>query len=247
MDNADAILRVVHLEKWIGERKVLADVSLDVGAGGGLAVLGPNGAGKTTLLKLVAGLWTPTRGEVWRFGERVGEEGRPDPRVGLIGHQSFLYPALTALENLAMYARLYGLGHPEARAWAALEHFGLSWSARDPVRTFSRGMKQRLALARAWIHGPRLLLLDEPYAGLDLPGQQLLDEWLEEHRQRGGARLVITHNAGEALRVSDAVTILIRGRLVWWSEAQGLSVEALTGEYQRWLSKGGIGVSVNSG
>jgi ABC-type multidrug transport system ATPase subunit len=247
MGNAEPVLRVKHLEKWIGERRVLADVSLEVGAGGGLAILGPNGAGKSTLLKVVAGLWSPSGGEVWRFGAPMADEARPDPRVNLVGHHSFLYPALSGLENLEIYGRLYKIGRPRERALAALERFGLGWSSRDPVRTYSRGMKQRLTLARAWMCQPQLLLLDEPYVGLDLPGQRLLDDWLEEHRLGGGARLVITHYPEEAVRISDAVAILIRGQLVWWSATAGLSADALIQEYSGWLAKGGMAVSVNSG
>ncbi|MBX5467596.1 MAG: heme ABC exporter ATP-binding protein CcmA [Firmicutes bacterium] len=231
-----------HVQKRIGERWVLSDVSVVLGAGRALAVLGPNGAGKSTLLRVAAGLWSPSGGMVYRFGRRgTPDHTASDPRVGLVGHQSFLYPALTALENLMVYGRLYGLSRPKVKAEAALERFGLRWSANEPLKTFSRGMKQRLSLARAWLSDPELLLLDEPFSGLDLEGQELLTGWLAEHRRRGGAQLLITHSVEEALKVGDAVAILMRGRLVWWGSRDAADEDGLRVRYREWLSKGGIG------
>ena len=234
----DVLLRALHLEKKIGGKVVLRDVSLEVGGQGALAILGPNGAGKTTLLRILSGVWGPTQGELWRFGQKVDKEGRSDPRIGYLGHQSFLYPTLSALDNLTFYAKLWGLDRPSVRAANALKQVGLTWSQTDPVKTYSRGMLQRAAIARVLLTQPKLLLLDEPYTGLDLAAQEFLDTTLRSFQTAGGAIILITHNVHEAIRVSQAVTILVRGRLVWWSDTQGWNAERLALEYQKWLGGG---------
>ncbi len=234
----DIVVRALHLEKKIGDKVVLRDVSLEVGTFGSLAILGPNGAGKTTLLRILSGIWGPTRGELWRFGKKVDREGRSDPRIGYLGHQSFLYPSLSALDNLIFYARLWGLEHPSQRAEEVLKQVGLTWSQTDPVRTYSRGMLQRAAIARVLMPRPALLLLDEPYTGLDIAAQEFLDQTLRSFQASGGALILITHNVQEALRVSQGVTILVRGRLVWWSDTKGWAADRLALEYQHWLQGG---------
>lgn len=237
-DASQVVIRAVHLEKRIGDKEVLRDISLELGPDSALAVLGPNGAGKTTLLRVLAGVWGPSRGQLWRFDEPVSNDGRSDPRVGYLGHQSFLYPSLTAFENLTFYARLWGLNRPREKAQDMLMRVGLTWSQSDPVRTFSRGMLQRAAIARALLPEPQLLLLDEPYTGLDLEAQVFLDRVLIAFRQDGGAIILITHNVAEALRISDAVTIMLGGKLVWWAPTPEWTVEQLTTHYQQWLRGG---------
>lgn len=237
-DRAQVVIRAVNLEKRIGDKEVLRDISLELGPYSALAVLGPNGAGKTTLLRVLAGVWAPSRGQLWRFDQPVSTDGRTDPRVGYLGHQSFLYPSLTALENLTFYARLWGLNRPHERARDMLMRVGLTWSQSDPVRTFSRGMVQRAAIARALLPEPSLLLLDEPYTGLDLEAQVFLDRALMAFRQDGGSIVLITHNVAEALRISDAVTIMLGGKLVWWAPTPEWTVERLTVHYQQWLRGG---------
>lgn len=171
-----AALAADGLGKRLGERWVLAQVSFRVERGGALALLGPNGAGKSTLLRILAGLWKADRGTVVRFGQAVTEP-RADRRIGYLGHRSLLYPALTARENLTLTARLWGCD--PRRAGAALEEVGLGRFLDEPVATFSRGMLQRAAIARALLPDPEVLLLDEPYTGLDAPGRELLDARLE--------------------------------------------------------------------
>ncbi len=241
--NPDApyvVVRTVHLEKQIGDREVLRDVSLELGTHATLAVLGPNGAGKTTLLRVLAGIWGPSGGQLWRFDKPVVGEVRTDARIGYLGHQSFLYPALTALENLTFYGRLWNLDHPHARARDMLRRVGLTWSQNDPVKIYSRGMLQRAAIARMLLPDPQLLLLDEPYTGLDAEAQEFLDHTLITYRDRGGTTLLITHNVQDVLRISDAVTILIGGKLVWWAPLGGWNPERLTAHYQECL-RGGKG------
>lgn len=228
-----------HLEKRIGDRWVLRDVSLDVDAGSSLAILGPNGAGKTTLLKILSGIWAPSAGALWRFGQKV-TEARPDPRIAFLGHRSFLYPALSARENLLFYAKLWNLDQPQRRVNDALRQVGLTWSQDDPVRSYSRGMVQRAAIARALLTSPRLLLMDEPYTGLDIRGQALLDTLLTEFVAKGGALILITHQVDEALRSAQGVSILRSGRIVWWDWTENWSPERLLQHYDHWLSGGGV-------
>jgi heme ABC exporter ATP-binding subunit CcmA len=158
------------LTKRYGTRSVLRGVDLDVAHGATLVVTGANGSGKTTLLRVLAGLAAPTSGTLEIDLDR-GE-------LGYLGHEPLVYRDLTAAENLELYARLYRLDRPAERVGAALVRFGLADAANVRVAAFSRGMTQRLALARALLHGPRLLILDEPHTALDTAGAQLLDEEL---------------------------------------------------------------------
>jgi ABC-type multidrug transport system ATPase subunit len=178
------VIHALALEKRYEEKRILRGVSFDVAADGFLLVTGPNGAGKTTLLRLCAGLAAPTRGEL----EVSVERGR----VGFLGHEPLVYRELTALENLDLYGRLYRVPERRERSGMLLERFGL-WDARHArAGSFSRGMLQRLALCRVLLHEPSLLLLDEPYSGLDDEGVQLLDRELAE-RVSQAAFVVATH------------------------------------------------------
>ena len=168
----DAVLvRATGVERSFGPRRVLRDVSFELVRGGALVVTGPNGSGKTTLLRLLVGLATPTRGTLDVALDRA--------RIGFVGHEPLLYRELTALENLDLFGRLYRVPERRERIGMLLERFGL-WEARtERVLAFSRGMTQRLALCRALLHGPELLVLDEPHSALDLDGAALLDQELE--------------------------------------------------------------------
>jgi ABC-type multidrug transport system ATPase subunit len=183
---------VVHargLERRFGEKEVLRGVDLELAAGGFLLVTGRNGSGKSTLLRLVAGLLRPTGG--------VLDVRVPRGSIGFAGHESLVYRELTALENLELYGRLYRVPERRERIGMLLERYGL-WEVRhERVSTFSRGMEQRLALCRALLHDPALLLLDEPFAGLDREGAELLDRELDE---LGGQRtLVVSSHQPERL------------------------------------------------
>lgn len=179
------MIRARGLERRYGAKRVLRGVDLDVARGAFHVVTGANGSGKTTLLRLVAGLAAPTAGELAVAAQRH--------EVGFVAHEPLVYRELTAIENLRMYARLYRVPEPRERIGMLLERFGL-WEARnDRAGSYSRGMLQRLALARALLHEPALLLLDEPYSGLDAEGAELLDRELGE--RRGTATfLVSTHD-----------------------------------------------------
>ena len=189
------MLRVRGLCKSIGGRTILAGVSFDLGGGELLVVTGPNGSGKTTLLRLLAGVSRPNAGTIELDGLPV-QRSRPHLRaaLGYLAHDPFLYPDLTARENLAFWARVYGLPQPAARIEAALERWGLAAAADRPVRSFSRGMRQRLNLARTLLAEPRILLLDEPATGLDEAARQRLHQALAEHLAAGGAAVVASHD-----------------------------------------------------
>ena len=179
------MIRARGLERRYGAKRVLRGVDLDVERGGFTLVTGRNGSGKTTLLRLVAGLAAPTAGELEVHVERG--------QLGFIGHEPLVYRELTAIENLRLYARLYRVPEPHERIGMLLERFAL-WEARNQrAGSYSRGMLQRLALCRALLHEPELLLLDEPYSGLDTEGAELLDRELAE-RVGKATFLVATHD-----------------------------------------------------
>jgi heme exporter protein A len=189
------VIRAHVLGKRYGNKRVFDGLTFDVPRGGFLVVTGPNGSGKTTLLRLCAGLAAPTTGEL----DIAIERGR----VGYLAHESLVYRELTALENLDLYGRLYRVRERRERVGMLLERFGL-WEARhDRAGSYSRGMLQRLALCRALLHEPELLVLDEPYSGLDDEGAALLDRELDERRS-AGTFLVATHDPTRVERLASA-------------------------------------------
>lgn len=203
------------LGKSFGPTPVLREVNLSVEAGGGLAVVGANGAGKSTLIRLLAGLSAPSFGDAMLFGEaarRLAPALRR--RVGLLGHQSFLYPNLTARENLEFYAALYGVEDAQRTVAEWLERVALGAAADARVRGFSRGMEQRLALARAMLARPDVLMLDEPFAALDGDGAALAAALVREAMGRGCAVLASAHSAEPLAELGFAVLALARGKLV---------------------------------
>jgi heme exporter protein A len=210
------------VSRHYGRRRALARVSLDCRAGDVLGLLGPNGAGKSTLLAILATLLAPSAGEV-RYGARTAEEAGPElrARLGFLSHDLHLYPELTARENLEFFARLYGVDRVEARVGEALERAGLATRADDLVSGFSRGMRQRLALERALLHAPRLLLLDEPFTGLDDASVAALVARLKELRSEQRIIVVVTHDLDVAEVLLDRVAVLKDGRLVALDQAHG--------------------------
>ena len=190
------------LGKRFGRAAALTDVSFELAPGRTLAVLGANGAGKSTLLRLLAGLARPTRGEL-RVAGRPPTDRQGRGRVGYVGHATLLYPALTARENLLFAAHLHGLADREGRAGAALEREGLAPVADRPAGGFSRGMAQRLAIARGLLHDPPVVLLDEPFTGLDAVSADRLEERLGALREEGRTVVWVTHDATRAARGSD--------------------------------------------
>lgn len=214
-ERRNSAVRMVELAKQIDGRSVLADVSLDISAGQFVVVLGANGAGKSTLLKTVATLLAPTTGELHLFGQSTR---RPDPklraRIGLIDHQPMLYRELTVLENLVFFARLYQVADPAQRADEMLERVGLADRGGDRVKTLSRGMLQRASIARALLHGPDLLLADEPFTGLDVPSAAVFEELLRELHAAGKTIVMVHHDIAQGLRLAEQAIVLRAGRVV---------------------------------
>jgi heme exporter protein A len=208
----------------------LADVGLTVAAGESVAVFGPNGAGKTTLLRLLATLLRPTAGELRLFGQSLRDGGlSARRRTGMLSHQSFLYPDLTPFENLEFYARMYRVPAAATRVRELIDAVGLAGWAHQPVRTLSRGLEQRAALARALLHEPELLLLDEPFTGLDLDAGAMLCRRLCDARGRGATVLMTTHDLARGLELCDRGIILARGRVAWAGNLAGTT----PGEFSR--------------
>jgi heme exporter protein A len=206
------VIETRKLAKAFGLKPVLRGVDLTVEPGQLTVLLGPNGAGKTTLLRILATLSRPTAGQVrvagWPLPSGAAEARQ---RLGVVLHHPLLYGDLTAEENLRFYARLYGLDRPAERIEEELIQAGLTARRHDLVRTYSRGMQQRLAIARASLHGPSVWLLDEPYTGLDLAASDRLDERLRAAARRGSAVLMTTHDLARGLPLADRVLILARG------------------------------------
>ncbi len=224
-------IRARALEKRFGPVTALHPLDLDVAPGATLAVLGPNGAGKSTLLRMLAGLARPTSGELRVAGDGDGRAARRR-RVGLIGHATFLVPALTARENLRFAARLHGLADAEARAEHWLAELDLEGAADRRSGTFSRGMAQRLSIARALITEPALLLLDEPFTGLDPDAAERLASRLADADRRSGATtLLVTHDLARAAQLADQALVLARGRSHGLDEACLADATVLTGAY----------------
>jgi heme ABC exporter ATP-binding subunit CcmA len=227
------LLEALDLHRNYGAARVLRGVDLRVGAGETLAVVGPNGAGKTTLLRVLAGLARPTRGEVRVLGRPL-HRGDLDARraVGFLPHQSLLYDDLTVQENIVFGARLFGLADPRGATRRVLQELDLSSRAADRPRNLSRGLLQRAALARALVHTPRVLLLDEPFTALDAEGAERLRALLQARVAAGTAVVLVTHQLGETWDLATRVGVLVAGR---WA-LEGPREGALADFTPRWAA-----------
>jgi heme exporter protein A len=208
-------LRLTDVTRAFGRRRALNRVSLRAEAGELVAILGPNGSGKSTLLSIAATLLLPSTGEVW-YGAHDGRrtDSSLRARIGLLGHDLYIYPELSPSENLRFFARLYGVDSVERRVDDALTRAGLSERRHDAVSGFSRGMRQRLAVERALLHEPRLVLLDEPFTGLDDHAIDGLKRRLVGLRQSGCITLIATHDLEHVETIMDRALVLREGRLV---------------------------------
>jgi heme exporter protein A len=226
VDEAAPVVEIEGLGRRFGRRWAVADVDLTLRAGECLAVFGPNGAGKTTLLRILAGLLEPSAGRARVAGVTLPGGAAARAAVGLISHHSMLYPVLTARENVEFTARLYGVQDPEAAALAALAQMRVRDRAETPVRQLSRGLQQRVSIARAFVHRPRVVLLDEPFTGLDAAGAAVLGDALGELKRSGAALVLVTHSLDEGLALATRTAVMREGRVVRVEEREGLdSVE----------------------
>jgi len=233
--DGEPLLAARRLCRSFGRLRVLHDIELSLAPGELLAVAGPNGAGKSTLLRILAGLMRPTAGEVRILGRPLTTGAAQTRRaIGLLSHQSFLYDDLTLAENLTFVGRLYGLPRPAEAAGAALEAAGLAARAGDSPRRLSRGLLQRAAIARALLHGPRVLLLDEPFTALDAASADRLRTLLEARRAAGLGLVVVTHHLAEVWEVATRVAVLVDGRWVCDAPRAG-PLEAFLPRYREWV------------
>ena len=210
-------LRVEGLTKSFGEHYALIELNATFTGGEVCALLGPNGAGKSTLMNLLSTLMAPSEGELWVDGQALSQVGARALRaqIGFVGHNTMIYGSLTAAENLRFFAELYGISHPrglEALVAERLEEVGLTEAAKRPAAGFSRGMAQRLSLARALLPEPSVLLLDEPFTGLDQAGIAQAEALILKHRARGAVIIASSHDLGVMERISDVALVLKRGR-----------------------------------
>jgi heme ABC exporter ATP-binding subunit CcmA len=227
------LVEVRGLKKTYTFKPILRGIDLTVARGERVALLGANGAGKTTLLRILACLTKPAAGSAHIAGlDCVREAQQVRHLIGFVAHQPYLYEDLTALENLLFFARMYSVQHAHERSLELLRRVGLERRQHERVSTFSRGQVQRLSWARALLHAPSLLLLDEPDTGLDQSGRALIDSFLAEHTARGGSTLFITHQLERALQLSDHILLLAAGRIVYQQETAQLTLEELQQRYQ---------------
>lgn len=228
-------LEVIGLSKYFGPRPALRGVDLKVRRGEFLALFGPNGAGKTTLVRILATLLRPTAGTARVAGKDLRRDGMAiRGLVGFVSHQPLLYDNLTGAENLRFFGRLYSVPNLEERSQEGLAQVGLTHRQHDLVRTYSRGMQQRLALARALLHDPAVLLLDEPYAGLDPQAVERLQEILSSLAQQQKTVILATHNLEQGWDICHRLAILAQGRIVYEAKREEVDQETLRSTYRQY-------------
>lgn len=229
-----AIIEIESLVKTFGLLPVLRRLDLNIGRGEFVALLGPNGSGKSTLLRLLGGLSRPTAGRI-RIGgwELPKEAAAVRAQIGMVSHKSLLYESLTPRENLRFFARLYDIPSDDVgpRIDSLLEQVGLSKRADSLTRTFSRGMLQRLSIARALLNSPHVLLFDEPYTGLDQDAAATLDDLLKDTHQSGHTILMATHQLERAGSLADRVVILSRGQVGYDRRTIQIDTQSLAADY----------------
>ena len=231
-------IEVRNLTKAFGARKALDNVSFELPEGAFLSIFGPNGAGKTTLLRVLSTLARPSSGDV-RIGG-IDLRDKPDEvrgLIGLISHQPMLYPDLTAEENLLLYAELYRVDDPQQRVRELLDAVGLSHRRLDVVRTFSRGMTQRVSIARALVHDPAIVFLDEPYSGLDPHAVEIFDSLIGAVR---GDRsfVMVSHDLGKGFELCTHALVLARGQVVSFARKDDLDFDEFSRLYRETVGMG---------
>lgn len=232
-------LRAEHIRKSFDHRVILRDISIDVQPEQFIALTGGNGAGKTTFLKILAKLKRPDKGNI--FLNDVDIWDGPDEvrkSVGFLSHQIFLYDDLNSVENLRFTARLFGVKQPDNRINDLLQQLHLFHRKFDPVKTFSRGMQQRLSLARAVLHNPEILLLDEPFSGLDESGIEILSAIIERYKAEGKSIVLVTHNLQKGYELADELYILHKGEVQHHHHTGDVPYATFHAEYRKMLEEG---------
>jgi heme exporter protein A len=231
MNDTRPIIEISGLSKAYGFVPVLRQINLSIERGQFVSLLGPNGSGKSTLLRMLSGLSKPTAGSIRIGGWEMPREAEAvRSQIGLVSHKSLLYENLTARENLQFFGGLYHVSDLNGRISHLLQRVGLEKRAHSLVRTFSRGMLQRLSIARALLHDPHVLLFDEPYTGLDQDASAVLDHLLTEARSGGRTIIMVTHQLDRAASLSDRILILSRGH-IGFDSAAGMDVIELAKIY----------------
>jgi len=231
------MITVKKLGKRFGLKTVLRGVNFRVKPGEFVALLGPNGAGKTTFLRILASLSKPSLGEITIAGYKLpGEAAQVRARLGVVSHLPLLYGDLTAEENLRFYARMYGITNYQLRITEVLEMVGLENRRRDLVRAYSRGMQQRLAIGRAVLHDPQIMLFDEPYTGLDQDASSMLDEVLKTVAAQGRTVVMTSHDLARAEELATRFDILSRGVIAASATRKQLKKSNLLDFYKKALA-----------
>ena len=235
MDRNRPAIQIEGLSKAFGRTLALRDLDLEVGWGEVVTVLGPNGSGKTTLIKTLATLIKPDRGTVRVAGLNAARAGQSVRRaIGVVTHDPLLYDDLTGYENLKFHARMFRLDHIDGRIRTATEGMGVSTRLDQRVGTMSHGMKKRFSIARALLHEPAVLLMDEPESGLDQEALSMLDRVVRDRAASGGAVVMTTHNLERAMAVGDRMAILANGKIAYQESLGAVEAQALKDAYFRY-------------
>jgi heme exporter protein A len=206
-------IEVKNLSKRYGSLFALREINLEINGGEVTVIMGPNGAGKSTILKILSGIIKPSSGEVRIFGKDPIEHPLIRKKIGFMSHSSFFYLNLSAIDNLLFYSKIYGIGNAKEKILNLAKTFEIEERLEDPVREYSRGMRQRLSLIRIFLQDPQILLLDEPFTGLDAEGVKTAIEFIKGERERGKTILMVTHHVSEAIEMGDRVVILWEGEV----------------------------------
>jgi heme exporter protein A len=229
---------VKGLTKTFGSLYALKNVNLQLNRGEFLTIFGPNGAGKTTLIKILSTITKASSGEISIGGFSLEKEPEKIRRqIGVMGHQTFLYEDLTAEENLKFYGKLYDVKNLNGTIEKIISEVGLELRRNDRVRTFSRGMQQRLSIARAMLHEPSVLLLDEPYTGLDQHASEMLSGWLKELRSQHRTILMVTHDLEQGIDLANRVAIINKGKIVFEKERSAIDPKRFRETYFEYVAK----------
>jgi heme exporter protein A len=234
-----SIVATEMLSRSFGRRKAVDGVTLAMSPGEILALFGPNGAGKTTLLRLLAGLLKPTSGMAQIDGVKLPGGSSVRRRIGIVSHHTLLYEALTARENVEFTARLYGVKNLKAATEHALERMRIIDRADTPVRALSRGLRQRVSVARATVHNPQVILADEPFTGLDILGAAALSSLLQSLRDSGATIVLVTHNLDEGLSLATRAAIMDRGRIATLEPIGVIDRQAFAERYRQIVTASG--------